>query len=78
MSKFELSKFWRQRSDCCLFWEIIEIHICNNEETRMLVVWHRKMHEGYKQIGDGPIRIRAKDYDDYSPYTPVGGKFSEN
>lgn len=70
--KFTSSKFWRQRGDCCLFMEIL--HVVSDDENMitLTVSWYRQLNDMYRFLGTENIRIRSKEYDNWTAYNPRG------
>lgn len=72
--KFAAFKYWRQKGDCCLFIEILEIIEDTESMTTLRVSWNRQLHDMWRVLGTENIRVRQKEFQNWVTYNPRGGK----
>ena len=68
-------KFWRQRGDCCLFFEVLEVLHDDGDTAELKVAWCRQNDRSYRVLAVENTRIQKKDYINWVSYLPRGERF---
>lgn len=71
------SRFWRERGDCCLFFEQLAVLNDDGECAELTVSWCKQLDKGWKKLGTENIRIRSTEYPKWGTYFPRGDDLSE-
>ena len=72
--KFSSSQFWRQRGDCCIFIEVLEVLSDDGETAELKVSWNRQLDTYWRVLSVEHFRVRSRDYGAWTTYHPRGDK----
>lgn len=71
-------RFWRQRGDCCLFFEVIEVLSDTGFTAELKVTWHKQLDKGWRKLVTENTKIREREYANWNTYYPRGYDLNEN
>lgn len=65
-------RFWRQRGDCCIFFEVVQTLFDDGETAEIVIRWCRQLDRDYRVLAEESKRITAREYQDWTSYYPRG------
>jgi len=74
MSKFLhlQSRYWRQRGECCIFIQLLDVLSDDGKTAELRVKWCRQLDKGWRALGVENTRVRERDYASWSTHFPRG------
>jgi hypothetical protein len=79
IAKFQsdISPFWKKRGDCCTFIKVVDILLDDGIAVDLKVSWCTQLNNGWREYSQGTMRIREKEFQDWSIYFPRGEMVNE-